>query len=230
MDREFELLKRMKISKGEDYNEIPTRLPNHELEEFLKKIVVNYSFLFYDNSQTLEEEIQIIIDNIYTLLDVLVRMGVHPGFILAALVNYNREKIKNKDRIAYNNGKKKKDAIFFPYADVRKELKLMKNLNYTGYNTSLSHHYSDILTINKEFSLPYSENPVKLNEERKKTYFISMINQRNNAAEADDIIDESIYIVDLIYTSICLLVEMGINPDKIIINKIIEESEKGKGL
>ena len=155
-------------------------------------------------------------------------MGVHPGFILAALTRYNHDKMKNKDRIAYNSGRKKTDVIFFPYDEVRKELKLMNNFNYKGYNTNLDHCYEDILLMDKEFILPHYSNPTKLTKERKQSYYISMTNQRSNVDNADDIIDESIYIVDLIYTSISLLVEMGIDPDNMLINKIQEEMEKGK--
>ncbi len=228
MDIEFELLKRMKAENGEDFFDTPTRLSSDELDEALKTIVQNYSFLHDGSEHTLEEEIEIIKENMYVILDTLVRMGVHPGFIIAALTNYNFEKLKNKDRIIYNNGRKKSSGVLFPYADVRRELRLMNNFNYQGYRTDLSHCYDDILLMDKTLSLPYSTEPKKLDLSRKQAIYISITNQRNQIANADDIIDESIYIVDLLYTSVCMLVEMGINPYKILINKILEESEKGK--
>jgi len=233
MDKEFELLKRVKAEKGEDFNDTPTRLSNDELDELLKNIIINYSSLCYDynnNNKDMDvnEEADIIVNNIYLLLDILVKMGVHPGFIMVLLTEYNRKKVKYNDRIAYNVGRKKTNGVYFPYGDVRKELKLMKDFNYQGYNTSLEQCYDDILLMDREFSLSYSVEPTKLSKERKQAYFISITNQRNQIDNADDIIDESIYLVDLIYTSICMLVEMGINPNKILINKINEESEKGK--
>lgn len=230
MDREFELLKRIKADNGEDFNDTPTRLSDNELDGYLKEIIINFSTLCYDKNQNrnIDEETNIIVNNIYLLIDILVKMGVHPGFIIVALTEYNRKKVKYNDRIAYNNGRKKTNGVFFPYNDVRKELKLMNDFNYQGYDTSLSNCYDDILSMDKEFSLSYSANPTKLSYERKQAYFISITNQRNQIANADDIIDESIYLVDLIYTSLCMLVEMGVNPDKLLINRIEEERKKGK--
>lgn len=228
MDIEFELLKRMKAEKGEDFFDTPTRLSSSELDEVLKKIIQNYSFLHDRSEHTLEEEIEIIKENMFIILDTLVRMGVHPGFIIAALTRYNFEKLKNNDKIIYNNGRKKSSGVLFPYGDVRNELRLMNNFNYQGYHTDLSHCYDDILLMDKTLSLPYSTEPKKLDLNRKQAIYISITNQRNQIANADDIIDESIYIVDLLYTSVSMLVEMGINSYKILINKILEEFEKGK--
>ena len=228
MDKEFELLKRTKALNGEDFFDTPTRLSPGELDEVIKKILQNYSYLWYGDDKTIEEEVDIIKNNMYLILDTLVRMGVHPGFIMVALTRYNYEKLKNQDRIIYNSGRKKSNNILFPYNDVRKELKLMNNINYCGYNTNFSHCYDDILSMNQKLNIPYSKEPCKIDNVRKKGIFLSVSNQVNQINIADDIIDESIYLVDLLYTSVNILVEMGIKDDKLLINKIMEEGEKGK--
>ena len=228
MDKEFELLKRTKALNGEDFFDTPTRLSPDELDEVIKQILQNYSYLWNSENKTIEEEVEIIKNNMYIILDTLVRMGVHPGFIIVALTKYNFEKLQNKDRIIYNNGRKKTNNILFPYNDVRKELKLMDNFNYRGYNTDYSLCYDDILSMDQKLNIPYSKEPCKIDDIRKKGIFLSISNQVNQINTADDIIDECIYLVDLLYTSVNILVEMGIKDDKLLINKIIEEGEKGK--
>lgn len=228
MDKEFELLKRTKALNGEDFSVKPTRLSPGELEEVIKEVLQNYSFLWNSENKTIEEEVEIIKNNMYIILDTLVRMGVHPGLIMAALTQYNYEKLKNKDRIIYNNGRKKSNNFFFPYKDVRKELYLMENLNYHGYNTDYSHCYNDIVSTYIKLNIPYSKEPCKIDDVSKKGFFLSISNKINQINTADDMLDESLYLVDLLYTSVNILVEMGIKDDKLLINKIIEEGEKGK--
>lgn len=226
MDREFELLKKIKVEKEEDFNSLPKRLPQDELDEILKNVIINYTYLYNNEEKTIDEEVNAIVDNMYIILDTLVRMGVHPGFIFDTLATYNYERIKNANKLAYSGKKNQRNDIFFPYSAVRNELKLMNDYNYVGYDENLYLCYDKILTINKELNLPYSTVPKKIDGNRKKGIFISITNQRNNIMNADDIIDESIYLVDLLYTSVNMLVEMGINPEVILTNRINEE--KGK--
>ena len=226
MDKEFELLKRVKADKGEEFSDVPTRLSQNELESDLRKVIVNFSFLYNGGKLSVDDEKEIIVTNIYILLDILVKMGVHPGFILATLCKYNYEKIKNKDSIAYNSRGKKYNGIFFPYDEIRKELKRMNNFNYTGYNTELHHCYDDIKYVNDKFKIPYYKEPTVLSNDRKQSIYFSIVNQRTHISNADDIIDECVYLVDLIYTSISILVEMGIKPEKLLLDKIENEGEK----
>lgn len=228
MDREFELLKKQKAENDEDFSALPKKLETDEILDGMTKVIETYTFLYDGRELDIDEEVKIIVDNIYTILDLLVKMGVHPGFIFNTLLKYKQDQLEHKDDVLYNWKRKAADTVYFPYNDVREELNLMNNYNYQGNNEGLALCSDKILTMNKKFKLPYSVTPIKIDKERKQEIYFRLINQRDSVINSDDIIDESISLIDMLYTSINLLVEMGIDDDKLLINRINMEEEKGK--
>ena len=228
MDREFELLKRIKAENDKDFSATPKRLSLEELDEGTKKVMSNFYTLYKNEDKQVEEEKKLLIENLYAILDILVKMGIHPGFIFNKICEYNRERIIKGDIQPAGAAVKKRNTVFFPYGEVKEELKKMQDYNYQGHNISLDLCYDSILTMNKELKLPYSKIPTVLDKSRKDSYYADSYSCWINLINADDITEESVYLVKLLYNVVSMLVEMGIDPYKLLENKIYEENEKGK--
>lgn len=78
---------------------------------------------------------------------------------------------------------------------------------------ALNSEWSKVREFHRKFNHPYSDVPVLLDEERKKSRYKWMLEELDEFMEAASIEDEADAMIDLIYFALGTLVESGVKPE-----------------
>lgn len=81
--------------------------------------------------------------------------------------------------------------------------------------SDLNTKWEQIREFQEKFGQPYRETPMKLDDSRAKIRSSWMLEEVGEFLEADNVIDQSDAMIDLVYFAIGTMVEMGVKPEKI---------------
>lgn len=79
----------------------------------------------------------------------------------------------------------------------------------------MNESYELVKEFHVGFQLPASERPVLLDSERVKKRYSWMLEELDEFAEADNLVDQADAMIDLIYFALGTMVEMGVRPDEL---------------
>ena len=203
MNEEFNKIKEIKgtILAGNE----ATRLNNELVEQYSKKLFNNIGDLYYcDNEEKMSE---IIVENIYDILCMLVDMNIQPNYFLDIIV---------KDKISELNGER-----VLPYSDVIVGLKLLNKFNDEESDYDADYYYNVISNINKKYNLADKNITISMI----KAFSIKMSNLIYDYNAANDIIDEIVALMRLLYVNIDVSVRINVNL-KDALNEYISRKNK----
>lgn len=79
----------------------------------------------------------------------------------------------------------------------------------------MNESYEMVKEFHTGFRLPVSERPVMLDADRAQKRYSWMLEELDEFAEADSLVDQADAMIDLIYFALGTMVEMGVRPDRL---------------
>ncbi len=220
------------------------RIPESEMLEYLRSLNQNMSKLYYENKSEKYNEIEfvnILIENIYTILYIFSEMNVFPGYFFRKVFEMNAKYLDR--RRDYDN---REDTVGMKYG-IRGDYRFFNETHLSawiseeirnglkkGYyheqaypKTNISDAFLEILALFQKYDLPYRINSI---EECQKAFDDITVNYINIS---DSLLNSNFDFVDIeclcrmLYEYIAFFVSIGVNPKKYL-DEYIEKQRKEK--
>ena len=229
MDIECDRIREIRNNLGLEVNDVPTSFFFRDKIPFRMDIINSLNELVINNKKNnINGCIENIVLIIYNLLNTLVQQGIYPDNLLQLMIFDDLQKIWPDKTSHYN----KRGAVIYPenYESISRkidnEILSMKNGNYQKVNKRIGRHYSDIINYYKISNKEYNEQPTCINEKDMVEYQLSLCFALENYGGCCDYVEEEAEcLVNCLYKTMKLCVEMGFNPEKYV-DELIDAMEK----
>ena len=163
-------------------------------------------------SNDYQTEMDMLIDNVYMILDILAMMGIQPDGMLDAFIkNCELDTIDNSElRIL-----------------IKRELNMMKNYRYTySGDCDILESYAKMKKAFDDKKIPYNKGEISLNSEDTKAYiFRGCANFVTGLPNSLDLEDDAYYLINMLYYDLYTIAKMGIAPE--VLKERIDEKIDG---
>ena len=227
MDIEFERIRNIKERNGEEYNSLPHKLSDDVIRKIYEELFSNYAdYSVCCKQKNIEGAIKSIINIIYLSLDGLVTAGIYPSSIIDAIVFSKISKIWNDGKLHYNDVKEIVNPSDWkhPYHDIDDAISRMELNVYDKENKNIEDVYLEIQDAYKKLNFSYSDSPCFLNYQRNSYFGNNLYNNALHLLNCDYKGEDAFYIGNILYYSLSVLVEMGVNP-KNYFDALLQEKE-----
>ena len=203
-----------------DTKKYPDRLSDVEMLEISKALMQQMSKYYEaEGDNTLEEQRDAMIRNVYIILKTLAKMGISPDYIMHTII---QNKLGNV--LTSSSGDDVKDSAIVLFDKIRREVEEMKEPNYYGGLSNIEGDYHNFKKIFDTLEMDYSDEETTLSKNAANNYYFRKVNEIYAYSDGNDLIDDVYYLVSMLYTDMCTFVRMGINPITYL-NDFLDEKE-----